>query len=326
MIKIVLCGIFFIISLLVLYIGVRKLEEAKTHERKARNLASEMEFRTNQLAKQTQELLEQEKTIKVLERERLESANALIIEKNRLEEQRSELTRKDEQLTKRYQEIHNQSIQLQQQETALQQAVHEVEMALNEKREQFRAEIQRKKNEWKQSALNQKLELEKLAALKRRLDTAIAALEATNAQLEQENQALQARSLALYSESLITTPLEDAPASEYKETLRQLTTEFHAYLLHKGVLFSHEMPESVQLRFKKKILFAFNAEVKGLLLRLTRVNVDQIRQAIIMTYEKINDLYQEDGIALERKVLTYALKQVELNHAYQVAKSQSNEQ
>lgn len=75
----------------------------------------------------------------------------------------------------------------------------------------------------------------------------------------------------------------------------------------------------------KKILRVFSAECENILLNLTFANVDTSRGKITKSFDTINKLYESDGVQINKKLLDFKLKELNLVFTYENKKIEEKE-
>lgn len=128
--------------------------------------------------------------------------------------------------------------------------------------------------------------------------------------------------------SLIPLNIDDKlTSSEIKNKLVIFKDKNKDLVKNKSVEFYKTFDSKVEkLNLQKKILLLFNSEVAGLLNELTLGNINGIRNKIVISYERANKLFKNDGVQISRQYLEYKLNELDFNYQHLVKKNDEKEQ
>lgn len=201
-----------------------------------------------------------------------------------------------------------------------QEEIHRIQTELNSQKQKYEEKLA--------SLVNRENNLKKREEEKERLEKAITSLKNELVEVNKEVTTLYKNTLSSTSVSLIDLNISDeTTSSEIKNKLAILKNENSELIKNKSVKISSSI-ESARERNKlsKKVLIAFNSEVAGLLNKLTLANIDNTRNRIIKSFDRINKLFEDDKVQISTKYLEYQLTVLELNYQFILKKHNEKEQ
>lgn len=201
-----------------------------------------------------------------------------------------------------------------------QEEINKIQTELNSQKQKYEEKLA--------SLVNRENNLKKREEEKERLEKAITSLKNELVEVNKEVTTLYKNTLSSTSVSLIDLNISDeTTSSEIKNKLAILKNENSELIKNKSVKISSSI-ESARERNKlsKKVLIAFNSEVAGLLNKLTLANIDNTRNRIIKSFDRINKLFEDDKVQISTKYLEYQLTVLELNYQFILKKHNEKEQ
>lgn len=201
-----------------------------------------------------------------------------------------------------------------------QEEINKIQTELNSQKQKYEEKLA--------SLVNRENNLKKREEEKERLEKAITYLKNELVEVNKEVTTLYKNTLSSTSVSLIDLNISDeTTSSEIKNKLAILKNENSELIKNKSVKISSSI-ESARERNKlsKKVLIAFNSEVAGLLNKLTLANIDNTRNRIIKSFDRINKLFEDDKVQISTKYLEYQLTVLELNYQFILKKHNEKEQ
>jgi len=192
-------------------------------------------------------------------------------------------------------------------------------------------ELNAQKQKYEEKLLNlntRENDLKKREKLRKDLEETIASLKDELKSINKEASVLYKNTLPSTSVSLIELDISaETTSSEIKNKLAILKNENSELIKNKSVTISPSIDSARERnKLSRKVLIPFNSEVAGLLNKLTLANVDNTRNKITKSFERINKLFEDDNVQITTKYLEYQLKILELNYQFILRKHNEKEQ
>lgn len=210
-----------------------------------------------------------------------------------LQDGRAEIDRKKQELEAKQADIENQIKKLEQ---------------LSESDKNERQKMAQFEEEHKQKIKNLNREL---ADIKKRIDFA--------------NSELIVAETSVFEDEGITS-------EEFKDKLALLRVEYKELIKSNNAV--NQTDPSVYAAGKKKrltdnikqILRCFNSEASGIISSATASNIEKQRAALSKSFETINSIFATDGLALNKQLLEYRLRELNIVYSYQKKKEEEREE
>lgn len=233
-------------------------------------------------------------------------------EKSTIEEMNKKLEEDQRKLTKR--------------ENALQEKRQKLNDEIKDERQKLKDEIKEERQK-----LNTEIEEER-----RKLDDEIAAHTCKVSALENELAELDSRLDKVKADLLIaeTTVFENEDtitSEEYKDKIAVLRIEYKDFVKTGSAVIqtNPSIYDGAKKRLNdniKQMLRCFNSESSSILAVVSATNIEKQRSALAKSYETINTIFATDGLQLNRQLLEYRLKELNLLYTYQEKKALEQEE
>lgn len=213
--------------------------------------------------------------------------------------------------------------------SALMDMVKKQQIKLDEQKEELerisnnnKSYFESQRQELEQIAKEQK---EKVAKLKKKEDTLIKSLDELNKRIEYANSELTIAETTVFEDENITS-------EEFKDKLAVLRLEYKEFTKSDEAVIQTDSSAYVGEKKKKltdnirQILRCFNSEAAYIVSTVTATNIEKMRGALSKAFETINSIFATDGLALNRQLLEFRLKELNIVYSYQKKKELEQEE
>lgn len=199
-----------------------------------------------------------------------------------------------------------------------------------------RKELAAKELQLAEDVKNLEMERQNVDSKKQQLDDEIAAHERKVGALKNELVELNSRLDKAKADLLIaeTTVFENEDtitSEEYKDKIAVLRIEYKDFVKAGNAVIqtNPSIYNGAKKRLNdniKQMLRCFNSEASSILAVVSATNVEKQRSALAKSYETINTIFSTDGLQLNKQLLEYRLKELNLLYTYQEKKALEQEE
>lgn len=158
-------------------------------------------------------------------------------------------------------------------------------------------------------------------------------IKALNQEIQDLNRRIdRANSELLVAETTVFESDDDITSEEVKDKLALLKLEYKEYLKSsEAVIQTNPSAYSGEKKKRltdniKQILRCFNSEASSIISSVSASNIEKQRSALSKSFESINNIFVSDGLALNKQLLEYRLKELNFIYSYQKKKEQEQEE
>lgn len=145
--------------------------------------------------------------------------------------------------------------------------------------------------------------------------------EALNSDLESIKKAIKEATAELIVAESLVFENDSITSEEYKDKLAMLRLEYKEFLktekaVHCNSNLYYGEKKKRQTDNIKQILRCFNAEASSVVSSVTVSNIEKARGTLTKSFEQINSIFATDGISLDKQLLEFRLKEINIIYSY----------